>query len=274
MKKKRIVIYFILVFFPLGASSIYAFDKLLDTQDFTLREPLKNRNNLLWLGNVSIFSPDKPLSIWNKYSLKNSKAVRLESANILNRTHLLASNISVGKQQNKKRHSLRINKIAYEIIGGVAGGMVCGCGLGSLFSSAASGNGFMAGFTEGVIGFVAGYTIGNALGVYLAGRSRYETGSFGTTLLGSILGMALGGFIYTKFYKSPWGLLPIALPPIFAVTGFNITRKYRSQSTSERSLLSFKEGQVRVDIPLISVQPDPLGSKRIKYMINMANVEF
>jgi hypothetical protein len=117
MKKKRIVIYFILAFFPLGTSSIYAFDKLLDTQDFTLREPSRNRNSLLSLVNVSVLSPDNPLFIWNNYSLKNSKAVRSESANILNRTYLLASNISVGKQQNKKRPRLRIHKVALEITG-------------------------------------------------------------------------------------------------------------------------------------------------------------
>lgn len=274
MKKKRIVIYFILAFFPLGGSSIYAFDKLLDTQDFTLREHAINKNNPFRLGNVSVFSPDKPLSIWNKYSLINSKSVRLESANILNRTLLLASNVSVGKQQNKKRPNLRINKIAYEIVGGVAGGLVFGAGLSYLFSMASSDSGFMAGFAEGIVGFAVGYNIGNALGVYLIGRSRYETGSFGTTLLGSILGMAIGAFIYTKFYESPWGILPIALPPIFAVTAFNLTRKYRSQSNSERSLLSYKKGQLRVDIPWFSVQPDSLGHRGIKYMINLANVDF
>ncbi|MBN1271863.1 MAG: hypothetical protein JXB26_06280 [Candidatus Aminicenantes bacterium] len=43
---------------------------------------------------------------------------------------------------------------------------------------------------------------------------------------------------------------------------------------SRAALVNFSEGQMHLDIPMVSFQPNPLGGKTIDWNINLLNVEF
>lgn len=122
-------------------------------------------------------------------------------------------------------------------------------------------------FPVGAIeGFLIAYPIGSAIGVYLVGNIGDETGSFGATLRGSIIGGALGLLAFGV------GVLPGA--PIGATIGFNSSRRYKTPRTSETGLLNFRDGEVYLTIPTIYLKPYSFNDKTLVQNVSLIKVEF
>ena len=163
-------------------------------------------------------------------------------------------------------------RIAGEILCGFAGSLVLGYAGVVLGRSTVEDNGWFSGLAETILGYTIGATIGSTLGVYLIGCIGGETGSFGATLVGSLLGDALGWGIILTQSEISW--IITIIPAIGACIGFNLTRRYKTSHLSRAALVNFSEGQMHLDIPMVSFQPNPHGGKTIDWNINLLNVEF
>jgi hypothetical protein len=123
---------------------------------------------------------------------------------------------------------------------------------------------------EGVIpgrvalGYLTGSTFGSAFGVYVVGNSGDAKGSFGSALLGSLLGegAAILVLLLTKDERV-WFISAIALPPIGAALLFNSSLKSKSLPVSH-ALLNFNQGDFKVGIPYVHIQPLPGYAKNVK----------
>lgn len=111
---------------------------------------------------------------------------------------------------------------------------------------------------EAIYGFAAGYILGSSFGVYRTGNRDNETGSYLTTLTGSILG----------------GLLGVLPAPIGATIGFSSTRRYRDRSVNETGFINIKNGQVIVSSPSIYCYADSLKCKTLVQHVDLLNVHF
>jgi len=147
---------------------------------------------------------------------------------------------------------LNAGKVAGEILAGMGGGFVGG------FVGAGIGIEFGIGY-KGYLGLLLGFAIGSSVGssgcVYLVGNIGDETGSYVTTLGGSLLGgvVVVVGAIAT--WDVDWGFIPLlAAPAIGAVIGFNATRKKKSPLEQGDALLNFNEGKMCLAFPSISLR--------------------
>lgn len=129
-----------------------------------------------------------------------------------------------------------------------------------------------------VLGYFAGSTFGSAFGVYVVGNSEDAQGSFGSALLGSILGegAAILVLLLTKDAKA--GLISfIALPPIGAALLFNSSLKSKSLPVSH-ALLNFNQGDFKIGIPYVHIQYLPGYAKNVKstvgFNVNLVNFVF
>lgn len=178
------------------------------------------------------------------------------------RTHLLRITSIEKRKQAWEKPPLRGRRILGEILAGGALGYALGYGGAELF----------AGGLGAVLGGSLGASIGSALGVYIIGSIGDETGSFGATFRGSILGM---GLVWAAIlFRTPLAYMSIVAPPILACIGFNNTRRYKFSSSLGRALLNFKEGQMTLGIPKVYFQPDTFGRRALNMNISLMNVEF
>ena len=75
-------------------------------------------------------------------------------------------------------------------------------------------------------GGVIGVSLMSSLGVYLVGQSGPQTGSFGATLGGALVG-SLASIGIVAAWRDDAALLPAMVPPLVgAIVGFNLTRGY------------------------------------------------
>ena len=186
------------------------------------------------------------------------------------------------KKQSEEKPPLSKKRIFGEIlaggglgvVGGLAGGLA-GLGIGSLLARDEEDIGLIVGF---FLGASIGYPIGSALGVYIVGDTGDETGSFVATLCGSLLGASLSYAAILLRILPGKPLLDyisfFAIPPILACIGFNMTRRYKSKSTSGSALLNFREGQMILGIPTVYFQPNTFGRRALNMNISLMNVEF
>lgn len=191
------------------------------------------------------------------------------------RTHLLRITSIEKRKQTWEKPPLRVRRILGEILAGGALGYALGYG-GAYLGAAVTGGGeeLFAGrlWWGAVLGGSLGASIGSALGVYIIGSIGDETGSFGATFRGSILGM---GLVWAAILlRTPLAYMSIAAPPILACIGFNNTRRYKFSSSLGRALLNFKEGQMTLGIPKVYFQPDTFGRRALNLNISFMNVEF
>ncbi|MDD2891328.1 MAG: hypothetical protein PHE49_11935 [bacterium] len=107
-----------------------------------------------------------------------------------------------------------------------------------------------------VVGFIVGYPIGSAIGVYWAGSSGDETGSFIATMAGSILGT----------------LLFVLPAPIGATLAFNATRRYKNPGGS--SLINMEDGKINLALPEIYLKKDFTDNARSVRSISLATIGF
>jgi hypothetical protein len=121
-------------------------------------------------------------------------------------------------------------RVAGELLAGGALGIIVG-GIGG----AALGARISKSFEGGLLSGMAGMTLLAPVGVYLAGNSGDETGSFGAALGGSALGLVAGlgavalasGGGGNAGVEVLAGVLFLAAPTIGATIGFNLSRKYK-----------------------------------------------
>lgn len=80
-----------------------------------------------------------------------------------------------------------------------------------------------------ILGAIIGYALGSPIGVYLAGSSDNQKGSFWATLGGSVLGFGLFfvGALVIQLGVPIFGVGLLAIPPICASIGFDLTRRYK-----------------------------------------------
>jgi hypothetical protein len=166
-----------------------------------------------------------------------------------------------------------------EIFLGMAGNVACGYAGGVLgYTMAQKNGGWFDGFGGAILGYFSGSTIGSALGVYVIGNSGDAKGSFGSALLGSLFGE--GAAILLSLVAKDGNVVLISfitLPPIGAAMFFNSSLKYKSLPVSH-ALLNFNQGDFKIGIPYVHIQPLPGYAKNdkptVKFNVNLLNIVF
>jgi hypothetical protein len=176
-------------------------------------------------------------------------------------------NVSAGKL---------FGEIFLGMVGNVAGGYA-GAFLGYKVAKENDGDWF-DGFGGALLGYFSGSTFGSALGVYIIGNSGDAGGSFGSALLGSLLGEGAAIVVLLLTKDGTAALISfIALPPIGAALLFNSSLKYKSLPISH-ALLNFNKGDFKVGIPYVHIQPLPGNGKNVKstvrFDVNLLNIVF
>ena len=213
----------------------------------------------------------------------NNEKLWISSAVFPSSTQIELLNLAYAQDQLQPREKppLHAGRIAAEIFVGGAGGVGLGfVGVRVGYSLADCAKGFLdlCGLGEGIIGGMIGYVLGSAIGVYIIGTGGNETGSFATTLVGSIVFPIVvgGGAIVAKDamnindVKQPWEAIATvaagALPPIGATIGFNRFRRYDASFTTRSALININSGQTALAVPQLTFRPEP--------SINLLKVRF
>jgi hypothetical protein len=157
------------------------------------------------------------------------------------------------------------------VVGGYTGGYA-----GLKISSGDDGDWF-EGLGGALIGYSVGSTCGSALGVYLIGNSRNIRGSFGSALLGSLIGEVAASGLALLAKNGTVALISfIALPPIGAAVLFNRSLRYKTPPVSH-ALLNVKSGSCRLGFPKIQIKPVAGYIKNVKpklgFKINLVSIE-
>jgi hypothetical protein len=161
--------------------------------------------------------------------------------------------------------------VLFNIAGICAGGLI-----GSEIPGGDDDDNDMAEGIMGVSGAFIGSTLGSALGVYVAGNSKDVKGSFGSALLGSLLGeaaacgllaLSMNGFVVIFSFA--------VLPPLGAALLFNSSLKHRTLPVSH-ALLNFTGDGFKIGFPYFHIQPLPGYAKNVKptlkFDINLVSI--
>ena len=183
-----------------------------------------------------------------------------------------------GRNFYEETNQLKYGKVGRELFWGSVGslgvgflGAFIGGGIGA---AGASEDEWFAGLEEGVIGYLIGSTLGSSIGVYLIGSSGDDTGSFGMTFLGSILGTGIGICLMIVVDNLELGFIGFTLAQSAgATTAFNATRKKKVVAQKE-TLLYFKEGKWSFSYPKIHLKPHPLRQGEWIRTVNLVCLEF
>jgi hypothetical protein len=182
--------------------------------------------------------------------------------------------------QSEAKPRVSQGKFVFEVLAGMVGNLAGGYTAGVIGYELGKedGSGWFDGFGEAIVGYFAGSTFGSALGVYLIGNSKNAKGSFGSALLGSLLGEALAVGVSLVAQDGDAALVSfIVLPPICSALMFNSSLKYKSPPVSY-ALLNFNRGECNIGIPYVQVQPLPAPGKNIKptvkFNVNLLSIVF
>lgn len=183
----------------------------------------------------------------------------------------------VGQIKDKPRVSAGkfLGEIGLGMLGNIAGGFG-GALIGANVSE--GDDEWFEGFGGVVLGYFTGSTFGSALGVYIIGNSGEAKGSFGSAVLGSFLGEGAAILVMLVTQDETASLISfIALPPLGAALLFNSSLKYKSLPVSH-ALLNFNQGDFKVGIPYIHIQPLPGCANKnkptVKFDVNLLNIVF
>jgi hypothetical protein len=200
-----------------------------------------------------------------------------------NQTNLFRVTDLQNNGKKKEKPPLKGGKIACEIGAGAGCGILAGA-LGFLIGAAVTpaGEGQFGELNKvggGGIGFIIGYPLGNSIGIYLVGNRDSETGSFGTTLLGSMLGMVAATALSPVMFQDDfprWIALPVffSLPITGGIIGFSMTRSYRSPLDSGTAFLNIRNGHMRIASPAIYFRLNPLHNSELIPNICLVKVRF
>lgn len=143
------------------------------------------------------------------------------------------------------------NRIPYQVLGGVGGGLLGGA-AGGLTGKLLTGDN-PQGFEDVanvVLGVFVGYTVGNGVGVHFMGNTATEKGSLGWTLVGSTAGLVVGVGLGANMGEA---LLPVAAASVMigSMVGYNLTRKTSVAFLQPASKCIGEQASIRtpMDIP-------------------------
>lgn len=123
-----------------------------------------------------------------------------------------------------ERPPLSGERVTGQIFTGAFGGVVGAAAVGfGYYYAVERGTHEWAGLGAIVLGALVGYPAGAAAGVYLISSREEQTGSLLATLGGAAAGAVVGGVLAGPTQ----GLSYLALVPIGATAGFNLTRRWR-----------------------------------------------
>lgn len=172
------------------------------------------------------------------------------------------------KKQKVVRTPFNLGRVAGEILGGIGTGIIVGFGgifIGSVFRPPENDD-----LGGGVLGFVIAYPIGSAIGVNIVGNKGNETGSFGATLGGGILGAVVG--IGTFFADIPQ--ISLLCPPIGSAIGFNMTRRYRTPPV-ETGFIDYRDSRLNLAVPSVYyTQENTFEGKTMVQNVTLVKVSF
>lgn len=124
-------------------------------------------------------------------------------------------------------------QIAAQTLLGGAGGLVGSIGLAYLGSQSGTDAGTDdPGLTGAIIGFSVGALVGTSLGVYLGGKAGPRHGSYGTTLLGTVVGFGLfvaGAAEFGDADYAPFWVMAYTLPTAGALIGYHASARSTHQ---------------------------------------------
>lgn len=122
------------------------------------------------------------------------------------------------------------------LLGGVTGavGVVGGAYIGYGLETSGGCGGEWCGIGGMIVGGFVGYTLAAPIGVYAVGSSGDQTGSFGWTYGGSLIGGGVG-ILLAASGSEGGAVLGLASPLIGAMIGFNATRRYKERPARPRN---------------------------------------
>ncbi len=187
-------------------------------------------------------------------------------------------------ESNKYKPRVSGGKLFGEIFLGMLGNVAVGnvgAFVGKQITSKSSGETFgdmFDGFGGMIVGYFSGSTFGSALGVYIIGNSGNAKGSFGSALLGSLLGEGAAIIVAILAKDDTAAVISfIALPPIGAALLFNSSLKHKSLPVSH-ALLNFNQGDFNIGIPYPHIQHLPGYVKNVKptvrFDVNLLSIVF
>jgi hypothetical protein len=169
------------------------------------------------------------------------------------------------------RPPLGVGRIAGETLAGAGGGLLL-ASLGAVLLGlypAEEVLGYDRPYYIGT-GAIVGWTLGSAIGVYSAGDNRTETASF----LGTVGSSALATLICigTGNHKQPTAL---ALCPLAATIGFNLTRRYKAAPPpSGTGLLDLQNGCLYTALTSQKARSDPPETSVIVHSVRLLSIAF
>ena len=267
---KKLIIFLIIFIASIPA---FAQDKSLLPENFSLIK--HSRDNIQSFFNLDIASPVNYLfDTEKKGHSKQYQTFQIPMFHQLSELiYFSMDSVIKRKEQNREKPPLRVGRILGEILAGGALGFALG--FGGVYLGYWIAGGEDVEYAWGIIiGGSLGASIGSALGVYIIGSIGNETGSIGATFLGSVLGVGLGWVALLVGGESILAYMSVAIPPILACIGFNMTRRYKSKPASGSALLNFREGQMTLGIPTVYFQPNTFGRRALNMNISLMNVEF
>ena len=121
---------------------------------------------------------------------------------------------------------------------------------------------------EEYLGAFLGYTVGNALGIYWIGNTKELHGSFGVTLLGSTIGVVVGGL--GVGVVGPFALL---LPGVGGIIAFYLSAEEVIPNNSE-ALIQIQNEKVQLGNPKIFLTRIDETSNKLRYNFELLRVNF
>jgi len=202
----------------------------------------------------------------NSYNSFFSKVKKSRSTSLLPK-----SNIQYEKT-SQKTNSTVVGKLFFGSIGSFGFGIIGGI----IGSNLTNDEGWFAGLYEAIIGYLIGSTLGSSIGVYTS-ASGDETGSFVTTLGGSILGTAVGiGLLYsTAEDNGVIGFIGYTLAQSAGATiAFNASVRKHEYNFANDAMFQLKEGKWNVSYPTIHLVSHPLQPDQLIKTISLVSLEF
>jgi hypothetical protein len=215
------------------------------------------------------------------------KLLELSDSQFQNEIWLLPGNGFKNRSEKHERPPLTAGKIAGSFLSGAVAGGLLGGTIGligyALFKSNEQDD--ISGASGFIVGGIAGYAVGNTLGVFWFGNRGNQTGSYRATILGSVLGVAIGGagvYLNERVLADPnWGgndklsaTIGLACPPLFATIGFNLSRRYESLPEESASLVNLRDGQLSFAVPRVYLRSSHFDKSILFQTVDLVRARF
>lgn len=190
-------------------------------------------------------------------------------------TELLEQWLMVKEESKVDRPPLSAGRIGVEVLAGILG-EYGGVMLAVLINKATHDcqDCLDHSLTTAVVGGV-GWAAGSCLGVYWTGSRSNQAGSVLATFSGAVGGTVLALVNLALVGEdSAVRWLSLFAAPIGATIGFNLTRRYKSPPGTATALIDIRDGQMRLVVPTIRVQPDCYNRGTFTQNVDLVKVRF